>query len=140
MKLSIWSGLPSATKNSHGKYTNVFLFDEKDEITAYAKSVNIPFINVQAGAFMSNYITNYPPRKLPDGSFAIFAVGAPDALVPLIDTKKDYGVFVRKAIEQPLESGTVIHAYSELLNHNDITRTLSESESVSPTDAPVILK
>ena len=78
---------------------------------------------------MQNYTGRTAPRKQDDGSFIIFSAAKPDAPLPVIDTNKDYGLFVRKAIEQSsLESGTVIHAYSELQTYNDLAHILSEGK------------
>lgn len=128
VKLLIWSGLPDVTGLTGGKYKNVFLCDDKAEVTRYAKSIGIPFVSVEAGGYMQNYLDRTRPRKEADGSFVIYSAAVPDVRLPLIDTNGDYGLFVRKAIEQPAESGTVIHAFSEQRSHNEIVETLSKGE------------
>lgn len=129
VKLLIWSGLPHVNKLSGGKYLNVRTFDAKAEVTQYAKDSGVPFVNVQCGAFMLNYgRPNRGPKKQLDGSFVIQSPAAPDTLLPLIDTEADYGLFVRKAIETPVESGTEIFAYSEVLTCKEIMDRLSKGD------------
>lgn len=126
VKLLVWSGLPSLTHDSGGRFVNAYLCDDKAEVTEYAESVGIPFVNVQAGGYMQNYLTHNRPQKQADGSFAIFSAAAPDLPFPLIDTNNDYGLFVRKAIEQSVKLGTEMYAGTDMKSFNDIARILGE--------------
>lgn len=126
VKLLIWSGLPGISKLSGGKHTKSFPFDEKAEVTEYARSIGIPFVDVQAGGYMENFLYRTRPTKQADGTFAIISCAKPDLQFPQIDANDDYGVFVRKAIEQPIESGTSIYACSGLASFNDAARILSQ--------------
>ena len=65
--LLIWSGLMSMTEASGGKYTHVDHFDRKALVTAHGRQSGVPFIDVQAGAYASNYNGTQAPRKRGDG-------------------------------------------------------------------------
>lgn len=94
-------------------------------MTAYAKEVGIPFVNVECGQYFSNFLTMSAPKKQEDGSFILYLPGAPDAVTPLIDTAHDYGLFVRKAIEQS-EPGTEIFAYGSVISGADMAKQWGE--------------
>jgi len=53
--LLIRSGLMSVTEASGGKYTHVDHFDRKALVTAHGRQSGVPFIDVQAGMYGSNY-------------------------------------------------------------------------------------
>jgi len=124
VRLLVWSGLESCSELSGGKYVNVDHFDAKGEITKYARASGVPFVNVEAGGYMQNFFTFFPPKKQPDGSFAMLWVVPPESEVFLIDADEDYGLFVRKAIESPGESE--IFAYGEIMTVASIAKTLTE--------------
>jgi len=124
--LLVWSGLESITEASKGKFTTVIHFDAKAEVTKYARAIGIPFVNVEPAVYMSNY-TQAGPKKLPDGSYILPGVQAPDGVQHLLDTQNDYGLFVRKAIEQPGLVGSEIYAYGEAISMKDIAKQLSEA-------------
>lgn len=138
VQLLVWSGLPPVTKNSGGKYKHVFFFEEKAEVTKYAKSTGVPFVSVEAGCYMQNYLYYLRPAKQADGTFAIITSGSPDTPLPLIDTDNDYGLFVRKAIEQNAESGSEIYAWSEMISNNNIARVLGEGPSFPFTTRTIV--
>jgi len=99
VELFIWSGLMSVTEASGGKYTHVDHFDGKAAITAYGRQSGVPFVDVQAGMYASNFTGALAPRKQADGSYAIALPFGPETVVPVIDMVSDYGLFVRQAIE-----------------------------------------
>lgn len=135
IKLVVWSGLPSYTDISGGKYVHVDHFDGKAEVTKYARTLGVPFTNVPAGLYMQNY-SSQPGQIVKqddDGTYVIAGPGAPDSVVPLIDITSDYGLFVREAIESPhYGPGSEIHTCGDLISWVDMAKQLSESE-VSPT-------
>ncbi|KAJ6609050.1 NAD(P)-binding protein [Mycena sp. CBHHK59/15] len=99
----IWSGLMSVTKLSGGKYRNAVHFDGKAAVTEYGRQCGVPFVDVQAGFYASNFLDNSAMlSKQDDGSFAIAWPVKPTTVVPVIDTAHDYGLFVRKAVELPV--------------------------------------
>ena len=97
--LLIWSGLMSVTEASGGKYTHVDHFDGKALVTAHGRQSGVPFIDVQAGAYASNYNSAQALRKQGDGSYELAFPCSPETLLPVIDMVSDYGLFVREAIE-----------------------------------------
>ncbi|KAG8993760.1 hypothetical protein FRB94_006620 [Tulasnella sp. JGI-2019a] len=126
IKLFIWSGLESISALSGGKYTNAIHFDSKAAVTQYCKDIGVPSVTVKPAVYMSNYLGSYlSPRKQPDGSFATVGPVPPESEWFLIDTDRDFGLFVRKAIELR-ESGLEISAYGEATTHERIAKTLSE--------------
>jgi len=127
VRLLVWSGLPSYKELSDGKYVHVYHFDSKAEVTQYAKDRGIPFANVMAGAYMSNYKDFSAPQKQEDGSFVITGVGAPESVLPLIDAHHDYGLFVRAAIESPVgtNEGEWL-AGTEVISMSDIAKQLAD--------------
>ncbi|KAG9001757.1 hypothetical protein FRB94_013689 [Tulasnella sp. JGI-2019a] len=120
VRLLVWSGLEDFSKVSGGKYTHVQHFDGKARVTAYAKEIGIPFVNVQPGQYMSNFLGS-GFKKQADGSFVMHGVGAPDALTAILDTAHDYGLFVRKAIEKS-QPGSEIFAYGSNLTGPEMAK------------------
>jgi len=125
VRLLIWSGLEDCTEMSGGKYKNVDHFDGKAVVTKYAKEAGVPLANVQCGQYMANFLTMAAPKKQEDGSFILFGPGAPDSVTPLIDTAEDYGLFVRKAIEQ-LEPGSEVFSYGDILSGAEMAKQWGE--------------
>jgi hypothetical protein len=62
-ELFIWSGLMSVTKASGGKYTHVDHFNGKAAITAYGRQSSVPFVDIQAGMYASNFTGALAPRN-----------------------------------------------------------------------------
>ncbi|KAJ6490218.1 NmrA-like protein [Mycena vitilis] len=57
----VWSGLVPVKKISEGKHPHVHAFDGKAEVTDYGRASGVPFANVQAGFYTSNFLsTNMP--------------------------------------------------------------------------------
>ncbi|KAG8884520.1 hypothetical protein FRB97_004033 [Tulasnella sp. 331] len=72
-------------------------------VTAYAKEVGVPLANVDAAAYMFNYLAAFSLRKQSDGFYAIIIPYAPGTAVFLIDTANDHSHF-RNAL---------VHCYCE---------------------------
>jgi uncharacterized protein YbjT (DUF2867 family) len=127
--LLVWSGLESVTEISNGKFTLAVHFDSKAAVTEFARKSGIPFVNVQAGFYASNFTGAFKFTKQPDGSYAITVPFSPDAVLPVIDMQ-DYGIFVREAIESPeFGPGTEILTCGELISVRDCVSQLAESTS-----------
>jgi len=119
------SGMHSISELSGGKYLDAYHFDVKADATKYAKEIGLSVVDVQCGSYMTNFISFHPPRKVGDtNTFAIYLPEPPKTVLPLIDTRADYGLFVRKAIEHPGE--TEICTYSELISLERIAEQLGE--------------
>lgn len=127
VQLFIWSALNSVTEDSGGKYTHVYQFDGKAAITKYAESSGLPMVVVQAGFYASNLLVSVKPEVQPDGSY-ILALPVPNTTVwPIIWMEKDYGLFVRAAIESPeIKPGSELLSYGEMISIGDLISQMSK--------------
>ncbi|KAJ7100522.1 NAD(P)-binding protein [Mycena epipterygia] len=125
----VWSGLQSISKDSAGKYTHVWHFDSKALITAYGLKSGVPFVDLQAGVYGTNYLAPpFAPVKQEDGSFAFTAPIGPETVVPYIDIVNDYGLYVRAVLEMPVfPDGSEFLAYSERITLGDMALQLSQA-------------
>ncbi|KAJ7648593.1 NAD(P)-binding protein [Mycena polygramma] len=125
----IWSGLPSISKLSAGKYVNVYHFDSKAIVTEYGRQSGVPFVDLQAGFYGSNFLTNpIMLAKQDDGSFAIAWPIKPTAVIPFIDAEGDYGLFARELLERPVfPDGAEIVAYSEKVTAQDMAKQFAKA-------------
>ncbi|KAJ7052718.1 NAD(P)-binding protein [Mycena amicta] len=89
----IWSALPSMAALSGGKYTQVSHFETCNP--------GVPFVNIQAGSYASNYLNVMRPTGITD-VWAVSLPPSPSSAMYLIDADLDYGLFVRRAIEAPV--------------------------------------
>lgn len=124
----MWSGLPSITKLSGGKFTHVWHFDGKAVVTEYGRQAGVPFVDVQAGAYGTNFLAPPSiPTKQADGSFALAFPLNPTTVIPFVDTAADYGMFVRYAIELPVfPHGSEFVAYGEHISAKDLVEQWSQ--------------
>ncbi|KZV78694.1 NAD(P)-binding protein, partial [Exidia glandulosa HHB12029] len=100
VKLFVFSGLPSVSKLSGGKYTRVVHWDSKAHIVEYARSQLPTVVDVQGGFYMTNLSNStIAPKKQDDGTYLWELQGDADAPLPYMDMASDYGLFVRYAIE-----------------------------------------
>ncbi|KAL8279382.1 hypothetical protein RQP46_008194 [Phenoliferia psychrophenolica] len=127
VKLFIWSGLEPVSKVSGGKYTKVLHFDTKAAIAEYARSSGVPLAVVEPGFYLSNFTDKMIPRKQEDGTYLLALPIAASALLPVLDTVRDYGAYVVEAIESPsFGAGSEVLAASEYISIADIVKTWSE--------------
>ncbi|KAF7340425.1 NmrA domain-containing protein [Mycena venus] len=124
----VWSGLPSFTKISGGKYPHVWHFDGKAAVTEYGLQAGVPFVDVQAGGYGTNFLTPpFAPIKQADGTFVLAWPVGPATAFPFIDAAPDYGMFVRHALELPVfPNGQTFVAYSEIITAKDLALQWSE--------------
>ncbi|KAJ7232451.1 hypothetical protein B0H12DRAFT_192213 [Mycena haematopus] len=124
----IWSGLPSITTLSNNKYTHVWHFDGKAAVTAYGRASGVPFVDVQAGAYATNFFKPpFAPVKQDDGSFVLALPLDPKAEIPLIDTVRDYGTWVRYVIElEKFPDGKEFVAHGEHISVQDLVLQWSQ--------------
>ncbi|KAJ7792627.1 NAD(P)-binding protein, partial [Mycena leptocephala] len=120
---------PSATKLSGGKYPHVWHFDGKAAVTEYGRQAGVPFVDIQAGAYGSNYLTpRFAPAKQADGSFLLARPVKPTTAMPFIDAEHDYGIFVRHVLEMPVfPNGSELLAYGENITMEDLTAQWSQA-------------
>lgn len=125
--LLIWSGLMPVNEISGGKYPHVDHFDGKAAVTAYGRKSGVPFVDVQAGMYATNFFTAWAPRKQADGSYELAQPFHPDLPLPIIDMESDYGLFVREAIESPaFGAGSEILTCSEFISMGNMIKQLAE--------------
>ncbi|KAJ7214058.1 hypothetical protein GGX14DRAFT_696766 [Mycena pura] len=55
VKFFIWTGMPSISKISNGKYTNCLHYDQKAEVEEYLKFSGLQNATIYLGAFLENY-------------------------------------------------------------------------------------
>jgi hypothetical protein len=127
----IWSGLVSVTKLSGGKHPYVYHFDGKAIVTEYGRASGVPFVDVQAGMYASNFLANPTMlAKQSDGTYAISWAVRPTTVIPIIDIENDYGLYVRRVLESPVfPDGTEVYTASEDITVEEIARQLSEGTS-----------
>lgn len=99
--------------------------NSKATVTQYCKDVGLRFVTVKPAVYMQNFLGSYlTPRKQQDGSFATFGPVPPESESFLIDMNRDFGMFVRKAIEAPGGEGEIF-AYGDVTTYGEIAKTLS---------------
>jgi len=127
----VWSGLAPVKKISGGKYTKVLHFDGKAQVTDYGRVSGVPFVDVQAGFYASNFLsTSGLLAKEPDGTYALPWAVKPTTVIPLIDMEHDYGLYVRQALEAPVfPDGKGVYTTSEDITVQELARQLSEGTS-----------
>jgi hypothetical protein len=125
----IWSGLVPVKQISGGKYSKVLHFDSKAQVADYGRASSVPFVDVQAGFYASNFVGPFPLlAKQPDGTYALPWAARPSTVVPVIDIEHDYGLFVRRALEAPVfPDGQTVYTTSEDISVEDMARQIAES-------------
>ncbi|KAJ7351956.1 NAD(P)-binding protein [Mycena albidolilacea] len=124
----VWSGLVSPKKISGGKYTEVHQFEGKAIVTEYGRASGVPFVTVQAGLYASSFLKNpMMLAKQPDETYAVRWLVGPKTIVPVIDAENDYGLYVRRVLEQPVfPDGTDVSTSGEEITVEEMARQLAE--------------
>ncbi|KAJ7449186.1 NAD(P)-binding protein [Mycena latifolia] len=125
----IWSGLTSVSKISAGKLVHVYHFDGKAAIADYGRQSGIPFVDVQAGFYASNFLDSLMMlTKQDDGSFAIEWPTKPTTVLPIIDILQDYGLYVRSVFELPVfPDGSEVLTSGENITIENLALQLSQA-------------
>jgi uncharacterized protein YbjT (DUF2867 family) len=89
----IISTLKNVTKLTDGKFPHVYHFDSKAKIADYAREVGVPMTEFMPGFYMDNLVSNI--RKGEDGHWGYYAPYSKSTPIPLFDTDKDTGLFVK---------------------------------------------
>ena len=110
-------------KWSKGKYTWVYHFDSKakavdyikQQLPALAKKMSV----VQIGLYFTHWQTMpfLAPQKQVDGKYVLSLTADPDAPIPMIDTRKDTGYFVRALVQVP--PGKNLLAFGSMISWKD---------------------
>ncbi|KAK7065011.1 NmrA domain-containing protein [Favolaschia claudopus] len=117
----MWSGLPSFTKLSVGKYTNVYHFDGKALVTEYGRQSGVPFVDVQAGFYGTNFLASPHAPVKRASEFVLALPMKASTVVPFLDADRDYGLFVRYVLElETFPDGAEFVAYSEKLTMQEL--------------------
>lgn len=127
----VWSGLPSCTKLSGGKLTHLIHFDGKAAVTEYGRQSGVPFVDVQAGGYASNFLNHFmAPTKQADGSFTIRVPFPRTTQLPIIDMVRDYGLYVRQVLESPVfPDGSEVRT-GDYITMEEIALQLSQGATV----------
>ncbi|KAJ7657202.1 NAD(P)-binding protein [Mycena polygramma] len=124
----VWSGLVPVSKLSGGRHPHVYHFDGKAEISDYGRASGVPFVDVQAGFYANNFVTNPALfQKESDGTYTIAWATRPTMVLPVIDTESDYGLYVRQVLELPVfPDGAEVFTTGEDITVEEMARQLSE--------------
>ncbi|KAF7320831.1 NmrA domain-containing protein [Mycena chlorophos] len=97
-------------------------------VTEYGNQSGVPLVNICAGFYAQNLSGAHGLiSKRDDGAHEISWNVRPETMVPLIDIEKDYGMFVRKAIEAKVfPNGQDVNTTSEDISVGDLVKQLSE--------------
>ncbi|KAF5011609.1 hypothetical protein FDECE_2272 [Fusarium decemcellulare] len=126
VKLLLLSSLVSVTEASSGTLTKVYHFDAKAAISKHARSIGVPFVEIQAAGYMSNIIDAIHPADVNLYSFE--CTWSPDCKIPHIDIRHDFGLFVQLAIESEefkKGDGQIVFAYCEWISMREQAEILS---------------
>ncbi|KAI9709619.1 MAG: hypothetical protein M1812_007667 [Candelaria pacifica] len=131
----ICSSLSDARKWSKGKYTWVWHFDSKAQVVYWIKD-NLPDLAKKMSVLqVACYATNWQsgpataPQKQPDGSYKMFLPCDPNTPVPLVQTRKDTGNFVR-ALTQVPPGKTLLGYGGEKISWSEFMRLFGEVNGV----------
>ncbi|KAJ7490117.1 NAD(P)-binding protein [Mycena galericulata] len=112
----VWSGLTSVRKTSGGKYVHVVHYDGKAAVAEYGRHSGVPFVDVQAGFYASNFRDS--ARAMPVELTAV---------IPVLDVAHDYGLYVRRVLELPaFPDGSEVLTSGDNIAAKDIARQLAE--------------
>ncbi|KAJ7214051.1 hypothetical protein GGX14DRAFT_618203 [Mycena pura] len=110
VKFFVWTGMPSISKISNGKYTNCLHYDQKAEVEEYLKSSGLQNATIYLGAFLENYYMKFNALKKTDTGF--------DAAIP------QYKVGDREAFTW-VERDVPAAALALLKNYTDPSKNIS---------------
>ncbi|KAH8925030.1 NAD(P)-binding protein [Atractiella rhizophila] len=128
VKTFLFSGLPSYSQLTKGKYTKVYHFEGKARAREYLfqQSKNrgdIRAVSVEPAAYMQNLLgPNMTFRKGDDGVYILSTGWKADTKLASIDIAADYGIFVQAALEHTSEypDGSILQAVAEDLTMEEI--------------------
>ena len=130
----VWAGQMDFTKIGEGK-NPIESFDIKADITTYGRKLGaFNLIDVQPGAYASNYITRSAPRKQEDGTYVLALPLREESPMPIIDMESDYGKYVVGALESGLSK--TVHAGSYYISGNEIAKEFERGKL--PLETPFV--
>ena len=125
LKHFIWSGLPSPKKYSNGKYSGIYHFDSKAEITEHIRKYYPALAKVMSVLFVGFYASNMlvsqmmKPLKQEDGTFLVPRLCDGDAKHPFIITREHTGPLAKALIEAA--PGKTLLGYTAMLSWREMT-------------------
>ncbi|KAF7342140.1 NmrA domain-containing protein [Mycena venus] len=124
----VWSGLPSLSKISGGKFPHAWHYESKALVTEYGRQSGVPFVDVQTGMYETNFLNSpFAPSKQADGSFVVAFPVKPTTVLPVLDAVRDYGLFVRHVLELPVfPNGAEFVAYEKNMTLTDLAEQWSQ--------------
>ncbi|RDW71507.1 hypothetical protein BP6252_08070 [Coleophoma cylindrospora] len=100
----IWSGLPNVAKISNNKFSKVYHFDGKAEITDYIRTLGIPHTIVHLGIFTSFPLENLIPISTSPAKYKLSFPIPNTASFPLIDVNADTGKYIKAILLSPSQT------------------------------------
>jgi len=94
----IWSSLFDVEKISGGKI-DLPHFTNKHKVEEYIRSLKLPATFVHAGFYITNLSTFFKPQVESDGTLNFMIGIKPETQLPMVDTERDTGYFVKEALE-----------------------------------------
>ncbi|KAG0646158.1 hypothetical protein D0Z07_8121 [Hyphodiscus hymeniophilus] len=127
----IFSTLPSVTKVSGGKYTNVYGFDAKADVEEYIRTVPIKSAFFAPGSFMQNFQGIIAPTPDGKGGYVIARHVSAMSQLPLIDIVGDTGKYVGAILAEPEKyEGRTFCAATALYSMEEIAQIISKASGM----------
>ena len=144
LKHFIWSGLPSPTKYSKGKYHDIYQFDSKAKITEYIKHEQPHLAKVMSVLLVGFYASNIllsklmHPIKREDHTFLVQRLCNGDAKHLFIITRIDTGPLVKVLTET--EPGKTLLGYTAMVSWRQMTEMWAKATGQTATFREVDLE
>jgi len=123
----IFSSLLNVTELSGGKLAHVKHFDSKAAIEAYTRSIGIPASFFLPGFYMSNLPGKMIRQLPPNNDWTLGLPIATNSPVPLLDTAKDTGTFVKGILLNREKSlGKRIYGATDYYTVDEIVKQFQE--------------
>ncbi|KAH8922660.1 NAD(P)-binding protein [Atractiella rhizophila] len=91
------------------------------QVTSYLQETGCPFIDVQAGWYMQNFLSVLKPS--PEGQIVLPL--DPHVKLPVIDIR-DYGLWVLAGIEGKIEKGKSVQVFGEEITLAELVREIED--------------
>lgn len=144
LKHFIWSGLPSVTKYSKGKYHGVYHFDSKAEVTEYIRNEQPRLARAMSVLYVGFYASNMlvsqlmKPMKQGDGTFLVQRLCDGNAKHPFILTRQDTGPLAKGLVET--EPGKTLLGYTAMVSWRQMTEMWARATGQTATFREVSLE
>ncbi|KAJ5939613.1 hypothetical protein N7466_002747 [Penicillium verhagenii] len=122
----IYSALGPMNAASGGKYPHSYHWETKAYLVDYIRGTELT--KLTSFIYIGGYLTNqflYPKLHKQTGGYALVLPASKQTRLPVIDTARSTGPFVRALIEDE-EAGTKLLAYDEYLTFEEIIETWSK--------------